>query len=156
MDQRVGFRASHRFARISARKARYVMDLVRGLPVEAALTDLRFSLKRAAPMITKVIKSALANATQAAGLEPEKLYVAVALVDGGPSVKRWKARAMGRPRPRIRRSCHLSVVLREKLPDEKGKGRRRPAEKASALGREGGESRTGSEAAREAGGKEGR
>src|SRR5215510_6857654 len=108
------FRACHRFARISARKARYVMDLVRGLPVEQALSDLRFSTKRATPMISKVIRSALANATQEAGLETESLFISQALVDVGPRVKRWKARAMGRPRPRMRRFCHLSVVLRER------------------------------------------
>jgi large subunit ribosomal protein L22 len=113
MDQVREFRACHRFARISARKARYVMDLVRGLPVERALSDLRFSTKRATPMISKVIHSALANATQEAGLEPGNLYVAQALVDVGPSIRRWKARAMGRPRPRKRRTCHLSVILRE-------------------------------------------
>jgi large subunit ribosomal protein L22 len=107
------FRASHRFARVSPRKARYVIDLVRGLPVEKALDDLRFSQKRATPMIAKVIRSALANATQEAGLETSNLFVAQALIDGGPRMKRFKARAMGRPRPRTRRFCHISVVLRE-------------------------------------------
>jgi large subunit ribosomal protein L22 len=115
------FRACHRFARISPRKARYVIDLIRGLPVEKALDDLRFSTKRATPMIAKVIKSALANATQEAGLETSNLFVAQALVDVGPRMMRWKARAMGRGRPRMRRFCHISVVLRETA------GKERPA-----------------------------
>ena len=129
------FRACHRFARISPRKARYVIDLIRGLPVEKALDDLRFSSKRATPMISKVIRSALANATQEAGLETSSLYVAQALVDVGPRMKRWKARAMGRGRPRLRRFCHISVVLRE-VEAGKDKGRapraREPGEKAGA------------------------
>jgi large subunit ribosomal protein L22 len=118
------FRASHRFARVSPRKARYVIDLVRGLPVERALDDLRFSQKRATPMIAKVIRSALANATQEAGLETSNLFVAQALIDVGPRMKRFKARAMGRPRPRTRRFCHISVVLRELSPkDSSSKGK---------------------------------
>ena len=115
------FRACHRFARISPRKARYVIDLIRGLPVERALDDLRFSQKRATPMIAKVIRSALANATQEAGLETASLFVAQALVDGGPRMKRWKARAMGRGRPRTRRFCHISVVLKEMEQKEKAR-----------------------------------
>ena len=107
------FQASHRFARIAPRKARYVMDLVRGLPVEKALSDLRFSLKRATPLIAKVIKSAVANATQSAGLEPSSLFIAQALVDVGPTLKRFKPRAMGRAYPRLRRTCHLSVTVKE-------------------------------------------
>ncbi|MGH2626584.1 MAG: 50S ribosomal protein L22, partial [Anaerolineales bacterium] len=109
----------------SARKARYVMDLVRGLPVEKALNDLKFSLKRATPMVSKVIRSALANATQEGGLEKANLFIAEALVDVGPQIKRWKARAMGRPRPRMRRTCHLSVVLRERKTEGKAKAPRR-------------------------------
>ncbi len=118
------FKACHRFARISARKARYVIDLIRGLPVERALDDLRFSLKRATPMIRKVIRSALANATQEAGLETSNLYISQALVDVGPRMKRFKARAMGRPRPRMRRFCHISVVLKERPEGEKEKAAR--------------------------------
>jgi len=126
------FRACHRFARISARKARYVMDLIRGLPVDKALEDLRFSLKRATPMISKVIKSAVANATQEAGVETSNLYIAQALVDVGPRVMRFKARAMGRPRPRMRRFAHISVVLRERPEKEKTRSSRPRAGGAEA------------------------
>ena len=107
------FTATHRFARISAQKARLVMDLIRGEPVEAALTKLRFSPRRASPMISKVVRSAMANATQKAGVEGEDLVVWRAFVDNGPIMKRSKPRAMGRIYPRLRRSCHLSVVLKQ-------------------------------------------
>lgn len=127
MDKVREFRASHRFAQISPRKARYVIDLVRGLPVERALDDLRFSTKRATPMIRKVIRSALANATQEAGLETASLFVAEALIDVGPRIKRWKPRAQGRAYPRIRRTCHISVVLREITKKEKEKTRSKTA-----------------------------
>ncbi len=113
------------------------MDLVRGLPVERALNDLRFSLKRATPMISKVIRSALANATQEAGLETSSLYIAQALIDVGPQTKRFKPRAMGRAYPRLRRTCHISVVLREMLPEEKEKTAQREARRA-AKGKKGG------------------
>ncbi len=107
------FQASHRFARISASKARLVMDVIRGDSVETALTKLRFSPRRASPMIRKVLKSALANATQKKGLAEEELVVWRAFVDGGPIMKRFKPRAQGRAYPRLRRTCHLSIVLKQ-------------------------------------------
>ena len=113
--------AKHRYARISPRKARLVMDLVRDEPVEVALTKLRFCDKRSAPMIQKVLKSAIANATQKAGLEPENLKVYRAFVDEGPTMKRWRPRSMGRAYPRLKRSCHLGVILKEVEKQEKEK-----------------------------------
>ena len=125
------FTATHRFARISAQKARLVMDLIRGVPVEKALTTLRFSQKRASPMIGKVVRSALANATQKAGLEGEDLVVWRAFVDGGPIMKRWRPRAMGRGYPRLRRTCHLSVVLKQ-VPRKSPKRKAKPGAKGAA------------------------
>jgi large subunit ribosomal protein L22 len=107
------FTASHRYARISARKARLVIDLIRGVPVEKALRKLQFCQRRAAPMIHKVVRSALANATQESGAEVEELVVWRAFVDEGPTLKRWRPRAMGRAYPRLGRTCHLSVVLKK-------------------------------------------
>jgi len=115
------FRAKHRYARISARKARLVMDLIRDEPVESALYKLRFCPRRAAPMIRKVVRAAIANATQAAGVEAEELVIWRAFVDEGPTMKRWRPRAMGRAFPRLRRSCHLSVELRQKSPEERAR-----------------------------------
>lgn len=105
--------ASHRYVRMSARKARLVMDLIRNQPVERALTMLRFSQRRGAPYIRKVVQSAVANATQQASLEPESLVVHRAWVDEGPTLKRWRPRSMGRAYPRLKRTCHLTVVLKE-------------------------------------------
>ncbi len=105
------YRASHRGARISARKARLVMDLIRGEPVERALVQLQFSDRRAAPMVRKVVQSAVANATQKDAVDSEKLVVHRAYVDEGPTMKRWRPRSMGRAFPRLKRTCHLSVIL---------------------------------------------
>ena len=107
------FKASHRFARISPRKARSVIDLIRGKYVEDALTTLRFSQRRASPMISKVVQSAVANAAQEAGVESDDLVVWRAFVDDGPREHRWRPRAQGRIYPRVKRRCHLSVVLKE-------------------------------------------
>ena len=118
------FTATHRFARISAQKARLVMDLIRGEPVEQALVKLRFCQRRASPMISKVVRSALANALQGAGVEAEALMVWKACVDDGPSLKRWRHRAMGRMYPRRRRTCHLSVILKQG-PKREGRGKKK-------------------------------
>ncbi len=116
----VSYKAVHKYARISARKARLVIDMIRGAPVESALLKLDFCHRRAAPMIGKVVRSAIANATQKAGLEAEKLVVWRAYVDNGPTMKRWRPRSMGRAFPILRRTCHLSVELRER-PEDKGR-----------------------------------
>ena len=108
------YRASHRYARITARKARYVIDQVRSMPVESALDMLKFSNRRAAPMIAKVIKSALANAVQEGGADPEKLVVVQATVNEGPTMKRWRPRARGMAYPILKRTSHINISLGEK------------------------------------------
>ena len=121
------FKASHRFARISPRKARPVIDLIRGRPVEEAITLLRFSQRRASPMISKVLRSAMANATQKSGVEGEELVVWRAVVDEGPRERRWRPRSMGRAYPRLRRRCHISVVLKHEPKRKQGGGKRTAA-----------------------------
>jgi len=113
------FFATHKFARISAGKARLVVDLIRGVDVEKALRDLSFCHKRASPMISKVLRSALANATQLEGFEADKLFISTAVVDEGPTLKRWRPRAMGRAYPRMRRTCHIRVAVSEKVEKSK-------------------------------------
>ena len=105
------FKASHRNARISARKARLVMDLIRGQKAEKALVRLEYCDRRASPMIRKVLESAIANAAQMSGVESENLVVHQAYADEGATMKRWRPRSMGRAFPRLKRSCHLSVAL---------------------------------------------
>jgi large subunit ribosomal protein L22 len=107
------FRASHKYARITARKARLVADLVRGRPVNSALEGLKFCHRRASPMIQKVIKSALANAGQDLDVDVNRLFVAQILVDNAGQMRRFRPRAQGRAYPIIKRSSHISVVLRE-------------------------------------------
>ncbi len=124
------YAATHRFARISARKARLVVDLIRGAPVEKALRDLETCLRRAAPMVRKVLRSAIANATQASGLEAEKLFVSRAIVNEGPTFKRWRPRAMGRAYPRTKRTCHIEITVSER--DEVDETPRRVAEAVAA------------------------
>ena len=116
MDDKV-FRASHRYARISSRKARPVADLVRGKAVNAALEELQFCHRRASPMLTKVLRSAMANAGQDLDVDVNRLYVKDVRVDEGPTLNRWRPRAQGRVYPILKRSSHISVVLAE-APEE--------------------------------------
>ena len=121
------YKASHRFARISARKARYVMDLVRNQPVEEALETLRFAHRRAAPMIAKVVKSAMANAIQEGGANPDHLVIAKATVDEGPTWKRWRPRARGMAYPIFKRTSHLNIEVAEQAPQKKSKAKQAAA-----------------------------
>jgi large subunit ribosomal protein L22 len=126
------FPASYRYARISARKARLVIDLIRGDPVETALTKLRFCKRRAASMILKVVESAIANATQKSGAEPEDLVVHRACVDEGPTLKRWRPRSMGRAYPRMKRTSHIKVVLKQAERKERRRKREEKVEETPA------------------------
>jgi large subunit ribosomal protein L22 len=111
------FKASHRFARISPFKVRPVVDLIRGQPVNGALTSLETSPQRGASMIRKVIQAALAGARQSIAekrldLDANDLVVAEARVDEGPTLKRWRPRARGMATHIRKRTCHIHVVLR--------------------------------------------
>jgi len=108
------YRASHRDARISPYKARAVIDLVRGKPVAAALDALAFEPRRAAPMITKVIRSAMANASNDLDVDLNALVVVDARIDGAGLLngrRRWRPRAMGRAYPILKRTSHISITL---------------------------------------------
>lgn len=105
------FSASHRYAPISARKARLVIDLIRGKHVNDALQILRATPKRASYMIDKVLRSAMANADQSLEAEMERLRVVRSWVDEGPTRTKWRALARGRPAPIQGRTCHISIVL---------------------------------------------
>lgn len=109
--------ATARYIRISPRKARLVLDLVRGKPVEDALAILRFTPNAAARPAAKLIASAAANADESYGLGADELYIAEIAADEGPRLKRGRFGARGRFKPEIRRSCHLRVGLRERSPE---------------------------------------
>lgn len=105
------WKAIHRFARISAKKARPVADLIRGKHVDVAKEVLIHSRKRAAMLIERVLTSAIANATQDPSVDPRRLVVREAFVNDAPRWKRWRPGPMGRVRPIVRRNAHIHVVL---------------------------------------------
>lgn len=106
-------KAVTRYIRISPRKARLVTELIKGKPVEEALTILRFVPKKAARLVDKTLRSALANAEQNPNIDVDTLYIKRIFVDGGPTMKRWRARAMGRATKIIKRTSHITVILDE-------------------------------------------
>lgn len=107
-------KAVSRFVRISPRKARQVIDMVRGKNVQEALDLLMFLPKKAARLIEKVVKSAAANAENNFGMTKDFLYISKAYVDGGPSIKRWLPRAYGRATPLKKRISHITVFVAER------------------------------------------
>jgi large subunit ribosomal protein L22 len=116
------YQASHRFARISPRKARLVMDLVRGRDVDDAIAMLKFSKQRVSGMIEKVIRSAVANANeQEAAPIRNTLYVATAFVDAGPVIKRFQPKDRGKAYPINKRTSHLVVTIDERGENERPK-----------------------------------
>lgn len=108
--------ATLKHARISARKARLVADLVRGMPVDSALNVLKFTPKKAAGLIRKVVQSAMDNASQSSGVDEDKLYITEITIDEGPTAKRWMPRAMGRATRIRKRSSHIRVAVEEMEP----------------------------------------
>ena len=113
-EERDLYRASHRFARISPRKARLLMDLVRGRDVDDAISILKFSKQRASGMVEKVIRSAVANANERDVAPRNTLYVAKAWVDPGPIIKRFQPKDRGKAYPIKKRTSHLVVELSER------------------------------------------
>ena len=96
-------------APLSAQKARLVADQVRGLPVEKALNILRFSTKKAASIIKKILESAIANAEHNEGSDIDELKVSSVFVDEGRTMKRFRARAKGRANHILKRTCHITL-----------------------------------------------
>jgi len=122
--------------RISPRKVRLVTDVIKGLPVERARQELKFSAKDAARPVLKLLESAVANAVHNHHLKPETLVVKHTAVNGGSILYRWMPRAMGRATPLRKRTAHVSMVLSGEV-DEKAKavaaaGADAPAEKTPA------------------------
>lgn len=107
-------RAIARYLRVSPFKARQVADLVRGKDVDEAIGILRYTNKKSAPMISKVLKSAMANAEHNYDMDSDALFVSEILIDEGPTIKRMRPRAYGRADVRRHRTSHITVVLRER------------------------------------------
>ena len=117
-DTPVQVRAQAKWVRMSARKARIVLDTIRGRTVPEARTILAFTSRAAAVDIERVLRSAVANAEANHGLDGDELVVAEAYADEGPTLKRWRARARGRVNRIRKRTCHITVVL---APREQGR-----------------------------------
>ena len=106
--------AKLKFVRLSPRKTRLVVDMVRGKAVQEALNILKFSPQRPADIVAKVVRSAVANAEQKGVSDVDRLFVKTVFVDQGPALKRFMPRAQGRA-TRIRKpTSHITVVLDEK------------------------------------------
>ena len=104
-------RAEAKYVRLSARKARVVLDHIRGRTVPEARTILAFTTRAAAEDIGKVLGSAVANAESTHALDGDELLVVAAYADEGPTLKRWRARARGRVNRIRKRTCHITVVV---------------------------------------------
>lgn len=107
-------RAKLSYARISSRKVKVVIDLIRNKPVGEALAILKFTPKAAAELVEKLLNSAIANAENNHEMDVEKLYVAEVYANQGPTLKRIRPRAQGRAFRVRKRTSHITVVLKEK------------------------------------------
>ena len=103
-----------RYVRISSRKVKAVIDLIRGKSVNEAKGILMYTPKAAAPVVLKLLNSAIANAENNLGLSREDLYVAEVYANPGPTLKRYVARSRGSASPMLKRTSHITVVLDSK------------------------------------------
>ena len=133
-DDRMRVRAQAKWVRTSARKARLVLDHIRGRSVPEARTILAFTQRAAATDIEKVLRSAVANAEANHGLDGDELVVEAAFADEGPTLKRWRPRARGRVNRIKKRTCHVTLVLAELPPTEapRRRARSKPAAEQAA------------------------
>lgn len=106
---------------MSPRKIRLVADLIRGMDAKEAETQLKFLTKRAARPILKLLNSAVANASHNFDVEKDNLFISEIQVNEGPTLKRWRARAMGRAAPIMKRTSHINLVLETKKEVKKKK-----------------------------------
>jgi large subunit ribosomal protein L22 len=106
-------RAVARYIKMSPQKARLVVDTIRGKTVEEALNILTLSPKKPARFVAKVVRSAVANAAQQQDVDVDALYVKRIHIDEGPTLKRWRPRALGRATRIRKRTSHITVVVDE-------------------------------------------
>jgi large subunit ribosomal protein L22 len=135
---RIEVRAQAKWVRMSARKARIVLDHLRGRTVPEARTVLAFTPRAAAREIDRVLRSAVANAESAHALDGDELVVVAAYADEGPTMKRWRARARGRVNRIRKRTCHITIVVAENpnVTQERPKRARKPSAEAAPSGGE--------------------
>ncbi|MCG3127050.1 MAG: 50S ribosomal protein L22 [Phycisphaerae bacterium] len=109
----MSYQATHRYARISERKARLVVGLIRGRRCDDALSILKFTPTRASHMVARVLNSAIANANEQEA-NMSRLFVAEAFVNAGPIIKRFQPKDRGRAHPIHKRTCHITVLVDER------------------------------------------
>lgn len=109
----MAWKAVHRYARIAERKARLVVDMIRGMPCDQAVEMLRFTHRRGAHMVDRVLKSAMANANEQEA-NMGRLFVSEARVDGGPIIKRFQPKDRGRAHPIQKRTSHIVISVDER------------------------------------------
>jgi large subunit ribosomal protein L22 len=115
-NEREGTRAVLHHAGMSAYKAREVIDIIRGRPVHEAADLLNFVERGCGVVIGKLLQSAVANASNNDGLDPDELFVSACYVDEGPTAKRWRPRARGRATRIRKRSSHITIIV-SRMPD---------------------------------------
>ena len=118
LDVIAGAKATHKYARLSASKARVVLNLVRDEDLALARDRLRFCERGAAEVVSKVLESAVANATNNEQLDADELYVAECWADEGPVLKRWRPRARGRATRIFKQTSHITVIVAQLSPEE--------------------------------------
>jgi len=126
--------AEARYVRVSPMKVRRVIDLIRGLPANEALTLLRFAPQAASEPVYTVLASAIANAENNDRLDPDTLLVTKVFVDEGPTLKRFRPRAHGRAYRIRKRSSHITVVVESVVTDRPSRSTRRSRRADSAAG----------------------
>ena len=131
-NERPGTRAQVRYVRVSAYKAREVLDLIRGKHVADADEILQFVERDIAIIIRKALASAVANATNNDAQDPETLYVSACYADEGPTLKRWRPRARGRATRIRKRTCHITIIVGRYSVEEFDRIRARQAESGRA------------------------
>ena len=107
-------KAVAKFVRISPRKIKPIADLVRGKKANEAIAILKFTPRKGAKLLQKVLESAIANAENNHDMSSDELYVSEVYANQGPTMKRFKAGSMGRANPRLHRTSHIGVVVAEK------------------------------------------
>ena len=117
-EERELISAQARYVRSSARKARLVLEHIRGIPAVEAQAILQFQTRAVAKDAGKVLKSAVANAENNFGHDPDELVVIAAYADEGPTLKRWRPRARGRVNRIRKRTCHITIKVSPALPGE--------------------------------------
>jgi large subunit ribosomal protein L22 len=110
--------AKMRYVRVSPQKARLVVDLIRGLPVERALTTLKLTNKAIAPQVAKLLQSAVANAEEREGIDVDELKVTEVFVDEGPRLKRLRPAPMGRAYRYLHRMAHITLRVSDGRQDD--------------------------------------